>query len=666
MEKITFSFSRKDRIRSLLVASALSLGTVSIAFILWLALSISPFRQLDNFILGHMLDIRNRRAPELLARQYDSVIIVKIDDESLKSLKVRWPIPRSLYGDILHKLEDAGAAAVGLDIIFPDPYIVPKEDALFIRALRSLKKSVLAYSMEKGAEGLTTIMPCEGIMHAIEAQKREHAMGFVMEQPDRDGFVRIAPLEISIGGKTLYSFDLLLYSLYLGTTPEIALRTVRVQRGELSIDGESAPILYGYINYTGRGEKKYYHDRNFSQTLGDESDVGDIKSLLSEKMNYLTLADVTGMSAEDLRMQFFCDPETGKAKRVIVLIGATATGTQENKSTPLGVMQGIEVHANIIMCLLDNTFLVSTPPWLWVLLIIASGLFVGGLLPLVSMRVGVVLIVALAAAPVFSAYWLLTAHSIILTDISPQLFNIVLVSAGIYLLQYQKVRKSQSRLSSLIRELAPLPSPMIEEYVRGTGSLDLGGKEHVLTILFCDVRGYTDMSERMEPVNVMDTLNEYYTAMGEIFQKFGGVIFDYIGDAQMVVFGLAGASKENHAVAACRTGIAMNEKMMELQEHWKKMGKNSFEVGIGIATGPVSLGMVGSSHRKQYTAIGNTTNVAARIQGLSAQLNSKVTILDTTYEMCRHCVLVEELKPQKVKGKAEPIKVYKVLAMNEG
>jgi adenylate cyclase len=372
------------------------------------------------------------------------------------------------------------------------------------------------------------------------------------------------------------------------------------------------------------------------------------------------------MTEEDLRLQFFSDPETGKPKRVIVLIGATGTAMQETKVTPIGAMQGIEVHANILMSMLDNSFLHPSPPWLWVALILGGGLLLGVVLPWLNPRLGTLLLIALFTGTLYGAYNMLARHNIIVDNLSPVLLNLVAVTAGVHLFHYLSVRKAQSRLSSLLKELAPLPSPLIEEYMRRSeGALDLGGKKQTLTILFCDIRGYTDMSERMDPVSVMDTLNEYYSAMGAIFQKHGGMIFDYIGDAQMVVFGIADGSEDNHAVAACLTGLDMGEKIEEMRRQWHLQGKNTFEVGVGISTGPVSLGLIGSSQRKQFTAIGDTTNVAARIQGLSAQLNSKVTITQATYEMAKDSIAVEELKPVKVKGKAEPINVYKVIGVKE-
>ena len=190
----------------------------------------------------------------------------------------------------------------------------------------------------------------------------------------------------------------------------------------------------------------------------------------------------------------------------------------------------------------------------------------------------------------------------------------------------------------------------------------LGGKEVEATVLFSDIRGYTNLSENLKPTEVMDLLNEYHTKMGKLFDKYNGRVFDYQGDAQMVVFG-AVKKDENHALNAIKCGLDMQTALQELIDEWEVDSKSPFEVGIGICTGPVALGYVGSDKHKQLAAIGDTTNTSARLQGMSKKLDSPVTIIHKTYEYLEGLDLdfiCEKLDPVSVKGKKEPLVVYRV------
>jgi adenylate cyclase len=220
--------------------------------------------------------------------------------------------------------------------------------------------------------------------------------------------------------------------------------------------------------------------------------------------------------------------------------------------------------------------------------------------------------------------------------------------------------KAKTGISKMFREFAPLPSALIETYLeKSGGSAATGGKLAHVTVLFSDIRGYTEMSERMKSQEVMDLLSEYHSAMGEIFQKTGGVVFTYIGDAQLVVYGMEGDSKINHAAAAIKAGLMMQERLNVMAEKMQMENKPMFEVGVGICTGELSIGVVGSAQLKQYTVIGDTVNVASRIQGMSRELASPTLVHERTYLMAKHCIESEALRPVKLKGKKELVNVYR-------
>jgi adenylate cyclase len=157
--------------------------------------------------------------------------------------------------------------------------------------------------------------------------------------------------------------------------------------------------------------------------------------------------------------------------------------------------------------------------------------------------------------------------------------------------------------------------------------------------------------------------------MGLIYRKNGGMLFDYMGDGQMVVFGVEEMTHDAHAVNAVKSAVEMLNELRNLNEAWQKAGRKAVDIGIGINTGYVSLGFIGAKsigHAKRFAAIGDTTNVASRIEGLTKEFKTQIIISGSTYDKTGDTFEVEPLPPTKVKGKDEPIKIYKVLGMKHG
>jgi len=206
-----------------------------------------------------------------------------------------------------------------------------------------------------------------------------------------------------------------------------------------------------------------------------------------------------------------------------------------------------------------------------------------------------------------------------------------------------------------------LPKTVVEKVLTDQKALELGGEKKEVSVLFSDIRGYTDLSEKLEPDQVLKLLNEFNVAMGDIIKGNNGIIFDYQGDAIMAVFGSPVEDKE-HAYKATKTAFEMQKKMDKLVHKWGEEGEMPhIEIGIGVSTGVVAIGMMGSKDHRQYVAIGDSTNVAARVQGKSKELNSPVLITELTYEQAKEkidAVLIDT--PIHVKGKSEPLKLYSV------
>ena len=194
--------------------------------------------------------------------------------------------------------------------------------------------------------------------------------------------------------------------------------------------------------------------------------------------------------------------------------------------------------------------------------------------------------------------------------------------------------------------------------------LRFGGERKQLTILFSDVRAFTTYSERYDAERVVEILHEYLTRMVDAVFRYEGTLDKFVGDAVMAVFG-APVPQADHAVRACRTALAMMAELGELDKKWRREGKEPFRMGVGINTGEVIVGNLGSDQRFDYTVIGDPVNLAARLEGLNKDFPeaSGIIISEFTYELAKNHIQVRPLGEVKVKGKVKPVTVYELSGM---
>ncbi|HOT75329.1 MAG TPA: adenylate/guanylate cyclase domain-containing protein [Candidatus Wallbacteria bacterium] len=203
-------------------------------------------------------------------------------------------------------------------------------------------------------------------------------------------------------------------------------------------------------------------------------------------------------------------------------------------------------------------------------------------------------------------------------------------------------------------------SQIVDELMKNPDSTALGGKKQKTTILFSDIRGFTSMSEKFEPEAIVSLLNEYFSEMSGVIFNWNGTLDKYIGDAMMVLFGapILGSDDELRAVTAA---IEMQRKLKKLNEFFDKKGQKTIGVGIGINTGDVVVGNIGSENRLEYTAIGDSVNLASRL--CSVAKAGQIIISDFTYDHVKDFIEVNKLEMVQVKGKAEKIQIYEVLSL---
>ena len=245
----------------------------------------------------------------------------------------------------------------------------------------------------------------------------------------------------------------------------------------------------------------------------------------------------------------------------------------------------------------------------------------------------------------------------VITPIVMFVLTMILAYTHKFVLENRSKEKVKSAMGKYMSQ------DVMKRVIQDIDNLGLGGKRSNVTVLFSDIRGFTTMSEQMTPQEVSEILNEYFTEMEPIITNYNGVINKFIGDAVMAIFGEPIQDK-NHAQNAVKCAYAMLEKVKELQKKWVNEGKPKLDIGVGINTGEVFVGNIGSINRMEYTVIGDTVNLASRLESYNKVYKTKLLISPTTYEEVKSFVDVIKISDVQIRGKANKMDIYEVLKVN--
>jgi adenylate cyclase len=250
----------------------------------------------------------------------------------------------------------------------------------------------------------------------------------------------------------------------------------------------------------------------------------------------------------------------------------------------------------------------------------------------------------------------------ILMNVLYPFLTIALVYIGNVVVYYRTEERDRKWITSIFgKYVSPV---VIENLLKNPEKINLGGEKRNITIFFSDIRGFTPISEKLEPEELVHLLNEYLTEMSSIIIENQGLVDKYMGDAIMAFWG-APLDQPNHAELACKSSLEMMEKLKELQKKWKKEGIPAFDFGIGLNSGDAIVGNMGSSNRFDYTAIGDNVNLASRLEGLNKTYGTNVIISENTYKIVKDKFNTRELGVVKVKGKEKPIRIYELLSLKK-
>ncbi|MBW2967414.1 CHASE2 domain-containing protein [Candidatus Woesearchaeota archaeon] len=344
----------------------------------------------------------------------------------------------------------------------------------------------------------------------------------------------------------------------------------------------------------------------------------------------------------------------------IVLIGSTAPDLHDDYFVPTSygkAMPGVEIHANLIQQMIAGKGVKVAPWWLTVLLIFI-------------VAVGVAL--AVIYLPVWLAAALSVAATIVYTFIAIYVFDAGIILNLIYIpgaivatylvgMIYFYVSEKKDRKKVLGAFEKYVSKDVISHILEHPDRLQLGGEKRTITVFFSDIRGFTTISEKLTPHQLVQLLNEYLSEMTAIILKYNGVVDKYMGDAIMA-FWNAPLDQPKHAERAALASLEMEARLKELQEKWKKAGVPQLDIGIGLNTGPAVVGNMGSYDRFDYTAMGDTVNLGSRLEGINKPYGTRIIISETTREKLPKGFVTRKLDLVQVKGKKEPITIYELVA----
>jgi adenylate cyclase len=653
--------------------SLLMVGGVILLMVLFNIFNPSLFQQIESKTIDFRFAARGAREPQAPVR------IIAIDEKSLKEVG-QWPWPRAIHAQFVRQLKADGVKCVFYDVWFPEPERTQEQmlgqlesvlsttlgknsktkakvmadvqkfqakengDAEFGKALKDVGNVFLPIEVithnEQGNEGR---VPDFDTLHATEAQlfngttdsfptaesltlsipelqQNVEDSGHIRFIPQLDGIYRFFPTVVSYQGK-LIPHQALQIARYLMDDQKDPVKIVDGKYVEVA--GKQMPILdngFAFINYCGPS------------------------------------GTITTYSASDILYDRIPHDEL---KGTAVLIGATASGLFDLRPTPYTkASPGVEINANIIENIYSGNFIRLAPNYWNYLLILALAMLMWYLVPRWTPTQGMVWFVL-----VFAAYIILVCIAFASGQVVINMTYPLLAELLTYLILTTYKFRTEVRHSRYMKQMfqSMVAPTVVDEILRLPEGIALGGEEKQLTVMFSDIRGFTTYSEKHTPPEVVEVLNEYLTQMTNMIFQTEGTLDKYIGDAIMAFWGAPG-TQQDHAYRACSTALGMMDLLKNtLHPKWEIEGKEKLEIGIGLNSGGMVVGFVGSESIKSYTLIGDAVNLGSRLEGTTKEYKVSIIISETTFELVKTDMLCRELDLIQVKGKTKPIRIYELM-----
>ncbi len=621
--------------------------------------------------IDYDLEIRSSISP--IDKASCPIAVVDIDDTSLQSVG-RWPWPRKKMAELVDRLHELGAAVVAFDVIFPEPEANLAEEVIgalqnpareTVQELESIKEEFdydLAFSksLSQGTSILSIIFvhnsSSRGILPAplltlspewtqsleipnetnylsniplLETQAKDS--GFINASPDRDGILRTAPILLRVDSSVYGSLGLQAARYFLKAK---TAHLIAPSYGEI-------PVLEGIA-------------------LGDR--------LIPTNESGQALIPFQGppysfpyISAVDL-----LDGKVAKEAiaNKIVFVGSTASALGDLHATPVSpVFPGIEIQASVALGIV-NDFFPFKPAWglgATLVAMIGLGLLCTFLFPFLGPLPLLALALGIPVAMILISRWLWHDQALVISVFFPILLSTLLFVLNIvhgFLFSTRQRKELHAMFGQYV------PPAYLDEMLEHKKTFNVDGENKELTVLFADIFGFTTLSSKMDAPEIKHVLNHYFTPMTEIIFKEHGTIDKYIGDMIMAFWG-APIDDPEHAQHAVSAALEMQKHLLALNREFLSLGKPAIRLGIGVNTGIMNIGDMGSIFRRAYTVIGDAVNLGARIESLSRYYLVDTIVGSETWEKTKHLFLYEKLDKVRVHGRLQSCDIYTPLCRLE-
>lgn len=546
------------------------------------------------------LDLRLQDAFLTKQRANSDIVIVAIDNKSIQELGV-WPWPREFHAELIDKLLIAQVEAIGYDVTFSE-------------TSNTVSDQALADSLARAKEKTHIVLAGEAV---IELNEETGFQATSLLLP----LAQFADLVDGFGPTTLL--------------PD-ADGVVRAAPLAVQKNGELVAF--------------------FAPVITEQEVVSQIYQIpfVGDAGSYSTVSFVDVLKGR---------VEQNVLAHKLVLVGATAPDLHDEYLTPFrgnGATPGVEIQANIIQGLRQAREIMSLSTTERSSLIFLLGLLVIGLSAVLRLRLSIAINSAMLLA-YFIVAFALTSEDILLPGLMPVTLLIGLTGVDII----ARYKEEFSRRAFVQKAFGHYISPkMVEQLVQGDVPLELGGVKKELSILFSDIRGFTSLSEKLSPEELVSLLNEYLDTMTQVILEEEGTVDKYIGDAIMAFWG-APIPVKNHHEKAVRAALRMKHALAELQRRWALAGKPKINIGIGINSGLVVVGNIGSTKRFDYTVIGDNVNLASRLEGLTKLYELTLLITQATRQHLPENIVTRPIDFVAVKGKKEPVRIFEVVGYDQ-
>ncbi|MBU0710855.1 adenylate/guanylate cyclase domain-containing protein [bacterium] len=611
-----------------------------------------------------LIDRWEKQAQDMIYRTFyreihpEDVVIIAIDQNSLNHLqehqKLLWPWPRDVYAMMTDFLTECGAKMIAFDVIFSSPDIdrlnvsADYADARFAEAMQRSGRVVLAIQMEDS----THVTKSDITGHFRIEANFNGPESYIHDYPNLTAPIRIFQESMAIPGAVNFFTDddgvcrriPLIYRYENRVIPYMALSAAMIYTGDSTlIAGENEIAVNKYpipVDKDGRAELFWYGPGGPGNTFTYVSFAQLLNAYFQTQL---------GLES-DISLEIFKD----KA----VFIGATAAGLLDLKTTPFSPLEpypGVEIYATLFSNIVRGDFIRHFNSGWWIVL---SLLLLAGLCyawQRLNIWKATLISVIVLSIPVIVAIYLFQNKFYFFPVVQSEAAIIMSVIA-VLVVNYLTEGREKAQVKKVFNRY--LHPAVVESLTRNPETVEMGGKEIEATVVFTDLQGFTGTSELFTPHEIVAFLNDYFAQVETIIFQNNGMLDKYTGDGIMAIFG-APIESQDHAFQSCQAVIGF-QKLSKLSI--EKAGKTiQLITRVGMNSGRLIVGNIGSPNRMDFTAIGDTVNLAARLEGVNKIYGTQNLISETTYEMIREKVICREIDHIRVKGRDAALRIFSIV-----